>query len=188
MGVLARACRNRTAVPTIRTRAQARIRLNLNRAARYPARVIVLAVLLISWLLLRAIGAAGVRGLASWRDSGRWALAIMLLFTASAHFTPLRHDLARMVPNWVPGPGVVIFITGILEIAGAVGVLVPRTRSIAGICLCLLFIAMFPANVKASMEGLSLGGSPPTPLALRTPMQILLIWLAWWSTRPLKAR
>jgi uncharacterized membrane protein len=145
--------------------------------------VIVLAVLLISWLLLRAIGAAGVRGLASWRDAGRWALAMMLLFTASAHFTSLRHDLARMVPAWVPNPGAVIFITGMLEIAGAIGIILPRTRRVAGICLCLLFTAMFAANVKAARERLPLGGSFATPLILRLPMQMLFIWLAWWSTR-----
>ncbi|HWR54734.1 MAG TPA: DoxX family protein [Bryobacteraceae bacterium] len=146
-------------------------------------RVIVLAVLLSSWLVLRAIGAAGVQRLASWRDSGRWALAMMLLFTASAHFTSMRHDLARMVPEWVPSPGAVIFVTGILEIAGAVGILLPRTRGVAGICLCLLFAVMFAANVKAAREGLRLGGSPATPLVLRLPMQVLFIWLAWWSTR-----
>ena len=53
----------------------------------------------------------------------------------------------------------------------------------AGICLCLLFIAMFPANVKADREGLSIGGSAATSLALRLPMQVFLVWMAWWSSR-----
>jgi uncharacterized membrane protein len=145
--------------------------------------MLVLGVLLISWLILRAAGAMGVRGLADWRDSGRWALAIMLVFTASAHFTSMRHDLAKMVPEWVPYPNAVITVTGILELAGAVGVLLPRTRRMAGICLCLLFGAMFAANVKAAREGLTIGGTPATALVLRLPMQILFIWLAWWSTR-----
>jgi uncharacterized membrane protein len=145
--------------------------------------VIVLAVLLLPWLILRGAGAAGVRGLASWRDSGRWALAAMLIFTASAHFTSMQHDLVKMVPAWVSAPGAVIFLTGILEIAGAIGILVPRTRRLAGVCLCLLFITLFPANVKAAHEGLLIGGSHATNLVLRLPMQVLFIWLAWWSTR-----
>ena len=131
---------------------------------RYPATVVVLAILLASWLLLRGAGAVGVRELASWRDSGRWALALMLIFTASAHFTSTRHDLVKMVPDWVPYQDGVIFLTGILEIAGAIGILLPHTRRVAGICLCLLLAAMFTANVKASREGLTIAGSPVTAL------------------------
>jgi hypothetical protein len=43
---------------------------------------------------------------------------------------------------------------------------------------------MFPANVKAAQDGLTLGGNPATALWLRAPMQILFIWLAWWTSRP----
>ena len=142
-----------------------------------------LAVLLVSWAGLRLAGSLGVAALGSWRDSGRWALALMLVFTSSAHFTPMRHDLAKMVPAWFPEPMWAIYATGVLEIAAAIGILLPRTRSIAGICLCALLVAMFPANVKAAFEGVTLGGNPATALWLRGPMQILFIWLAWWSTR-----
>jgi uncharacterized membrane protein len=145
--------------------------------------MLVLAVLLLSWLTFRAAGALGIQRLANWRDSGRWALAVMLVFTGSAHFTSRRHDLALMVPSWVPNPELVISVTGILEFAGAIGLLLSSTRTVARICLCLLFAAMFPANVKAAREGLTIGGSPATELLLRLPMQILFIWLAWWSTR-----
>jgi uncharacterized membrane protein len=119
-----------------------------------------------------------------WRDSGRWALAVMLFFTASAHFTSMRHDLARMVPGWMPDAMAVVYVTGVLEIAAALGLLIPRTRNIAGLCLCVLLVAMFAANVKADRENLSIGGNPATPLWLRLPMQVLFIWLAWWSSRP----
>jgi len=145
--------------------------------------MIVLAVLFIAWLSFRAAGAFGFDALASWRDSGRWALSAMLVFTASAHFTKVRHDLLKMVPKWVPYPDAVIFMTGVLELAGAIGILLHQTRSIAGICLCLLFMGMFVANIKAAREGLAIAGSAATPLVLRLPMQILFIWLAWWSTR-----
>jgi uncharacterized membrane protein len=146
--------------------------------------VLVLAVLLISWVVFRAAGYVGVKALASWRAAGRWALAVMLVFTASAHFTAMRHDLVKMVPDWIPQPMAVIFVTGLLELAGGAGILLGPTRGIAGVLLCLLFVAMFPANIKAAREGLTLGGSAATQLWLRAPMQILFIWLAWWSTRP----
>ena len=113
---------------------------------------------------------------------------MMLIFTASSHFTSMRHDLAKMVPVWLPAPMGVIYLTGVLELAGAIGILLPApVRSFAGICLCLLLVAMFPANVKAAQESLSLGGNPATALWLRLPMQVLFVWLAWWSTRePIK--
>jgi uncharacterized membrane protein len=131
--------------------------------------------------LFRAAGALGVRAFLTWRDSGRWALAVMLIFAASAHFTAMRHDLAKMVPAAIPQPLAIIYITGVLEIAGAVGLLFPRTRRLAAICLILFFIAVFPANVKAARENVSIGGNPATALWLRLPMQALFIWLAWWS-------
>ncbi len=146
--------------------------------------MLVLAVLLIGWLAFRAAGYLGVKTLASWRAAGRWALAVMLVSTASAHFTSMRHDLVKMVPSWMPQPMAVIFATGLLELAGAAGILLRPTRRLAGILLCFLFIAMFPANVKAARDGLTLGGSAATQLWLRVPMQVLFIALAWWSTRP----
>lgn len=145
--------------------------------------MIGLAVLLGAWAAFRAAGAMGVRAWNGWRDAGRWALAVMLFFTASAHFTGMRHDLARMAPDWVPAPMAVILITGVLEIAAAIGLLWTKTRRAAGLALCALLIAMFPANVKAAREGLMLAGNPPTPLWLRAPMQALFVWLAWWTTR-----
>ena len=146
--------------------------------------MLVVAVLLIGWGLFRAAGYLGVKALANWRAAGRWALALMLVFTASAHFTSMRHDLVKMVPGWMPQPSAVIFVTGLLEVAGAVGILLRPTRRLAGILLCLLFVAMFPANIKAAQEGLTLGGSAATPLWLRAPLQVLFIGLVWWSTQP----
>lgn len=146
--------------------------------------MLVLVVLLIAWIAFRAAGYFGVKALASWRSSGRWALAVMLVFTASAHFTAMRHDLVKMVPGWMPQPMAVILVTGLLELAGAAGLLLRPTRRLAGILLCLLFIAMFPANIKAAQEGLTLGGRAATALWLRVPMQVLFIGLALWSTWP----
>lgn len=141
----------------------------------------VLIVLIGSMLIFRGLGALGVKRLQSWRAATLFALAAMLFFTATAHFTTMKEDLVRMVPSWVPNPPLIVFATGILEIAGGIGLLIPRTRRIAGIALILFFIAVFPANVHAARSGVSLGGSPATSLWLRAPMQILFIILTWWS-------
>ncbi len=145
--------------------------------------MIVLIVLLVSLLLFRAAGALGVTPLDSWPASSRGALAVMFALTSSAHFTRMRHDLAAMVPKAFGNGMAWVYFTGVCEIAGAIGILLPRFRGAAGLCLIALLIAMFPANVQAARAGLKLGGKPATALWLRIPMQIVFIGLLWWSTR-----
>lgn len=141
----------------------------------------VLIVLLGAWLLLRASGSLGVPALATWQGSACYALAAMFALTASAHFNKTKHDLVKMVPSVFPRPMLFIYITGVLEFLGLVGLMLPAFRRAAGICLIVLLLAMFPANVKAALEGLQLRGKPATALWLRVPMQILFIALLWWS-------
>ena len=144
----------------------------------------VLIVLFTSKLVFRQIGALGVEALASWQRSAGFALAVMFVFTGIAHFNKMKHDLARMVPAMFPRRMLLVYFTGVLEFAGAVGLLIPRFRRAAGICLIVLLIVMFPANVNAATKGTTVGGKPATPLGLRLPMQVLFIGLLWWSTRP----
>jgi uncharacterized membrane protein len=143
--------------------------------------MIVLVVLLLSLLIYRGIGALGVDALGTWPAATRYALATMLVFTASAHFTKMKEDLVRMVPSWVPWPRAVVYFTGVCELAGAVGLLVPSLRLAAGIALIAFFILVFPANVKAARSGAAVGSKSATPLWLRAPMQALFIVLTWWS-------
>ena len=144
--------------------------------------MVSLMVLLVSLLALRAAGRLGVERLSSWRGAGRGALAIMFLFTGFSHFTGMKHDFAAMIPEPLPDGLWVIYLTGAFEIAGAIGLLVPRTRRIAGVSLALLLVAMFPANVNAALNGITLGGSEAASLWLRTPMQVLYIVLVWWTS------
>jgi uncharacterized membrane protein len=143
----------------------------------------VLIVLLVAWLVFRAIGAAGVQAFGSWQESARYALVVIFLFTATTHFNKMKHDLARMIPPYFPHPLLIVYITGILELLGAAGLALPPLRRLAGICLIALLVGMFIANVNAAQKGITLRGKPPTPLWLRTLMQILFIALLWWSTR-----
>lgn len=137
-------------------------------------------MLLTSWLLMRALGALGVGVFASWQDDAAYALAAMFLLTASAHFNKTREDLIRMVPRPFPFPRQIIFITGICEILGALGLIFPLTRGIAGVGLLVLLIAMFPANINAARQRIPLRGRPATPLWLRAPMQIIFVGLTLW--------
>ena len=143
----------------------------------------VLIVLLVAWLIFRGVGALGVAAFATWQDTACYALATMFVFTAIAHFNRMKYDLARMIPPFFPQPLRIVYITGVLELLGAAGLLLPRFRPLAGVCLIALLIGMFVANVHAAQKGITLRGKPPTPLWLRTPLQVLFIALLWWSTR-----
>jgi uncharacterized membrane protein len=127
------------------------------------------------WLVARLVGLLGVAALDGWQPALRIALALMLLLTGSAHFSARRRaDLIRMVPPGLPRPDVVS-VTGVLELAGAVGLLVPVTARLAAVCLAVLMMAMFPANVYAARRRLDLGGRPVTPLVPRTVLQVVFV-------------
>ncbi len=147
-----------------------------------------LFVLVISFLLLRGLGLLGVRRLSSWREAGLMAVVILFLFTGSTHFTAMKHDYAAMLPSPLSGNLGIIYLTGVLEIAGAVGLLASRTRRLAGICLVLYLLAVFPGNVYAAVNEVPFRGEPPTPLWLRTPIQLFFIGMVWWTAvrRPLE--
>jgi uncharacterized membrane protein len=112
----------------------------------------------------------------SWRDAIRTGLAIMFLFTAASHFSSLKHDLAAMIPPPFTGELWVIYVTGVLEIAGAIGLMTPRTRKWAAWGLAAMLVGLFPANVYAAITGVTLGDSRVTSLWIRTPLQ--LFWIA----------
>lgn len=139
-----------------------------------------LIVLFGSLLLYRALGLLGVPQFDTWVESGRFALSTMFLFTAISHFVPMRKDLIAMVPPELPRPDLLVFVTGMLEIAGAIGLLIDRTREWAAWGLIALLVAMLPANVSASRRGVKLRSRPVTGLWLRVPMQVLFIAWAWW--------
>jgi uncharacterized membrane protein len=139
-------------------------------------------VLVISTLLLRGVGWLGVKQLSTWRDASRGGLVIMFVFTGASHFTSMKYDFAAMIPAPLPDDLWVIYLSGVLEITGAIGLLIPRTRKVAGICLVLLLVALFPANVNAALNEIPLRGEAPTPLWLRAPMQLLFIGMVWWTS------
>jgi uncharacterized membrane protein len=112
---------------------------------------------------------------------GRISLALVFLLTGSTHFI-VPGPMAEMLPPWVPGRLTLIYLTGVAELAGAIGLLGERRARAAGLCLFLFLILVFPANVYAAFERVPLGGHAAGPLYLvaRGPVQLLLIWWTYW--------
>jgi uncharacterized membrane protein len=110
-----------------------------------------------------------------WWTALRVGLAAMFLLTASAHWGKRREDLIRMVPAALPRPDLLVTVTGICEILGAVGLLISRVAPVAALGLTLLLIALFPANVRAARQAIAIGGRPATPLLTRAVIQIVFL-------------
>jgi len=107
----------------------------------------------------------------------------MFVFTAGSHFHPrTRADLVRMVPARLPAPALLVTATGVLELAGAVGLMVPRALPAAAYGLIVLLVAMLPANIHAAREVLIVAGRRAMPLLWRLPLQLFWI-VALWSIR-----
>ncbi len=111
----------------------------------------------------------------------RLLLVIFYLGAGILHLVSPRGFLA-ITPDWVPFPHFIVAFTGVAEIAGAVGLLIPQLRKWAGIGLALYALCVWPANLNHAINGISLGGE-----ALgwwyhgpRLAFQPVLIWLALW--------
>lgn len=131
--------------------------------------------LIVSYLIFWVLGLLGVSHFQGWHTPLQGAVAVMLLLTASAHWGKRRPDLIRMVPPAFPRPDFIVTVTGWLEIAAAIGILFPVTSRAASICLMVLLVAMFPANVRAARNKLTIGGVPTPTLPVRTVMQLVFL-------------
>lgn len=131
--------------------------------------------LLFGTLVFRLLGLIGLPFFASWQHALRAGLAIMFFLTASAHWGRKRTDLLRMVPPRIPFPRFIVTLTGLAEIAGAIGILWQRTAPLAAVGLMLLLLAVFPANVYAARHSMTIGGSKVTSLPIRTVLQVVFL-------------
>jgi uncharacterized membrane protein len=145
--------------------------------------MIVLLIPVIALLVFRGLGAAGVTLWGTWAASTRYALAVTLLFTGVAHFMRIKEDMVRMTPPWVPWPPAMVYFTGLCEVAGAIGLIVPSLQRAAGVALVIFFIAILPANIHAVQAHIPVAGRPATPLWIRVPLQVVLIVVTWWASR-----
>ena len=103
-----------------------------------------LITLLAASMAARLSGWLGVGYVDTWVKAIAVGLAAMFVLTGVAHFAPpLRSSLIAIVPQRLRAPGLLVSITGVLELLGAVGLLIPTTRAAAAVCLLLLMLAMF---------------------------------------------
>lgn len=115
-----------------------------------------------------------------------WVMGIGYVVADLNHFvTPSLY--LQMMPAYLPWHHELVAISGVCEVLGGVGVLVPRTRHHAAWGLIALLVAIFPANLHLALNEVPLGGSvrPRWAMWLRLPFQLVFIAWAYWYTRPL---
>lgn len=113
----------------------------------------------------------------------RWLLAGLMTFAGVMHFASPK-GFVKIVPRWLPAPRALVAVSGLFEILGGVGLLVPATQHAAAWGLIALLVAVFPANVNMALHRLPLGNKPMPAWALwaRLPLQGVLIAWAWLFT------
>ena len=94
----------------------------------------------------------------------------------------------QIIPPILPAPLLLVYLSGVAEIAVGIGLLVPRTRTYAAWATIALLVAIFPANVYMATSGVAVqgmpGGGDPSAVVRwgRLPLQGVLILWAYWYT------
>lgn len=144
---------------------------------------VLLGAFLISLLILKVIKKKWMLALA-----GRMAMSIMLVFTGVAHFI-YPEGMVLMLPDFIPFKTEMIYLTGVVEIAGAIGLLIPKIQKLSSWLLIVFFILILPANIHAAIKHVSLktadfSGSGTEYLWFRIPLQVLFIaWVYYFGIR-----
>lgn len=138
--------------------------------------IILIVTFLISLLCIKLI-----YGNYQWAIAGCIGMSVMILFTGVAHFIYTK-GVTMMLPEFIPQKTFIVYLTGIIEIAAAVGLLLPYFRTTTGWLLIIFFVMILPSNIYAGMkqvdyENADYSGNGLNYLWVRVPLQIFFI--AW---------
>lgn len=139
--------------------------------------IVLLTAFFLCLLILRWIRHQFLYALA-----GRIAMSAMLVFTAVGHFA-FTEGMAMMLPPFIPYKTEVVYLTGLIEMAAAVGLIIPRLRSLTAWLLIAFFMLVLPANIYAALQHVdyqnaTFDGQGPGYLWFRIPLQLFfIIWV-----------
>lgn len=145
--------------------------------------VFLLLLLLVPYLILTVLGQWVPRFKLASSKRARVGLSLFFVVTAIAHFISTE-GMATMIPPSIPYRIELIYLTGVLELLGAIGVWIPRLERLTGLLLILMLIGLLPANVYSAINRVEFGGhgSGPAYLLVRVPFQLFVIWWTYFAT------
>lgn len=136
-------------------------------------------IILLSIFLLSVLYTMVFKKQIDWQLSGKLALAAMLIFTALGHFIYTK-GMVMMLPGFIPCKEMIVYATGVLEVAAAAGIFYPPLQGLCGSLLIIFFVLILPANIYAATHGIDYQTATYVPVNLnylwfRIPFQVLLI-------------
>jgi uncharacterized membrane protein len=109
-------------------------------------------------------------------------LVAMCLMGVTARLIPARRrGLVAMVPERLPSPGAVVWLTGVCELAGGAGVLITPLRPMAAGCLAVFLVCVFPANIRRAHQQGDADGTFPRRILVRGGEQAVFLALCGWA-------
>jgi uncharacterized membrane protein len=117
------------------------------------------------------------------RKRSRLLLGLAFVGAGINHFVIPRVYEGIVPPSMKDRARSLVVISGVAEVAGGLGVLLPRTRRPAGLGLIGLLAAVFPANLYMARKPEDFHKIPRWALYARLPLQPLMMWWAWTATR-----
>jgi uncharacterized membrane protein len=141
----------------------------------------VFLIIIVLAIILHTAAKMNFNPLKNFRDNARLATGAAFIFTGISHFV-IPGKFMEIMPPIFPAPLFLIYLSGVLEILGGVGLMFSRIKFWAAAGLILLLLAVFPANIYAAWNNVQLGGFMNSPVYqwLRLPMQFVLIAWVWW--------
>lgn len=105
-----------------------------------------------------------------------YLLAGLLTTTGTLHFV-LPKAFAGIIPPQLPGPYALVYASGVAELLCAAGLMVPRTRRIAGWATAALFLGVFPGNIQMALDAGDRSAGYRALTYARLPLQVpLVVW------------
>ncbi|MBA3569912.1 MAG: DoxX family protein [Pyrinomonadaceae bacterium] len=142
----------------------------------------LLLLLVVPFLVLTLVNRS-TRFRISSSTRARVGLSLFFLFTSVGHFIRTE-DMAAMLPPAIPSCVELIYLTGALELLGALGVWIPGLMRLTGVCLILMLVGILPANIFSAINHVEFGGhaAGPVYLLIRVPFQLFLICWTYFAT------
>jgi uncharacterized membrane protein len=145
--------------------------------------LLILCLLLVVPFLVLTLVTRSTRYRISSSTRARVGLSLFFLFTSLGHFIRTE-EMAAMLPPAIPYRVELIYVTGVLELLGAIGVWIPGLMRLTGVCLILMLVGILPANIYSAINHVEFGGhaAGPAYLLIRVPFQLFLIWWIYFAT------
>lgn len=116
-------------------------------------------------------------------ETHRYIIAGAFLIMGILHFLKPKF-FVQIMPDYIPWHLAMVYISGVAEVLGAIGILVPQTQTLAAWGLILLLVTVFPANINMAVTSIKksgLGSWYSMLLLLRLPLQFVIMYWVYWA-------